>query len=194
MRIHVKPQLGHFARVETNLVDDELRAALDFLLEFEILRNHFSFAQFEIRCDRPDAKLCLQQLLILAVAVRVFRIQPLIHLVQHRYQADGIDVEDRLGETFVSRGGIIAGHGEDIVKALAVEQPRFAFESVPIQIFAGEMNDDFFARVKDRPAEGKRRELRIAAGVIGHGDPVNLGTRDEFVGKGAGLYGAVFGH
>ena len=65
MRIHVEPQLGNLARIKTDLIDDELRAALDLLFELLVLRNHFAFAQFKIGGDRADAKLRFQQLLFL---------------------------------------------------------------------------------------------------------------------------------
>ena len=80
------------------------------------------------------------------------------------------------------------------MKTFAIQQPRFAFESVSIEVFAGEMNDNFFAGVKNRFAERGGRELRIATRVVGDGNPVNGRTLDELVGEGAGFYRIALDH
>src|SRR6185437_921263 len=56
------------------------------------------------------------------------------------------------------------------------------------------MYDDFFARVKDRPSESERLELRISACIIGNGNPIDLRTVDEFGGEGTGLDCALLSH
>ena len=57
VRIHVSAKLRDLARIETDLIDDEVRAALDLLLELHVLRNDFAFTQFEIGGDSTDAEL-----------------------------------------------------------------------------------------------------------------------------------------
>jgi hypothetical protein len=75
--------------------------------------------------------------------------ETLVHFVQHRNQADGINVEHRLRKTFDARERMIAGHGQNTVKPFAVQEPSFALQAVAIEVLAGEMNDDFLAGIQD---------------------------------------------
>ena len=51
----------------------------------------------------------------------------LIHAVQHRDETDGIEVEDRLGESAISADRIVAGHSEDVMKPFVLMDPRDRF-------------------------------------------------------------------
>ena len=76
-------------------------------------------------------------------------------------------LEHRLGRAARAGNRKVARHREDVVKALAVQQPRLALERVAVEVLASEVNDHLLARVKRGLAERGGRELRVAAGVVG---------------------------
>ena len=84
-------------------------------------------------------------------------VEAAIHSGQQRNEADGVDVEDRLGEAFAAADGVVAGHGEDVVEAFAVKHPGFGLEAVAVEVFAGEVDDDLFAGIEDGAAERQGR-------------------------------------
>src|ERR1700683_578101 len=165
MRIHVRAKLRDLPRIEPDLVDDEVRPALDLLLQLQVLRNYLALAQLEIRCYGTNAELSSSQ--ALAIAAKLALSQSLIHSLQQRNQPNRINIENRLGEPLVTSHRKIASHRQDIVESLAIEHPCFALQTITIEIFAGEVDYNFLARIEDRPAQSQRRELRIASGVIG---------------------------
>ena len=69
VRVHVAAQFRNLPRVEADLVDDELRAALDFLPQLFVLRNDLALAQLEVGRHRADRELRLLQLLAFSIAV-----------------------------------------------------------------------------------------------------------------------------
>src|SRR5580658_8178630 len=119
VQVHPNVQLGDFARVKADLVDDEVRAALDFFLELQVLRNDFAFAELEVGSDGADAEFGLAKALAAGVrfAGTAAGTEAAIHAPKQRDEADGVDIENGLGETFRSGDRIIAGHGEDVVEA-----------------------------------------------------------------------------
>ena len=182
--VHVETQFMHFAGIESDLIDDEFGATFDFLLQLEVLRNYFPFEQFVVCRHRSDAEFGLLVVLI----------EPAVHLVQHANEPDGVDVEHGFRHSFVPRDRIVPCHGEDVMKSLTVQEPGLALESVPIEIFAREMKNDLLAGIEDRFSEGLRRELGIASGIVGDGNPVDRGILNELGGKRAGLDGVPLPH
>ena len=71
------------AGIVTDLVDDELRPAFDFFLEFEVLRDDLVFVEFEVCHHRPGEKIGFVQppLRLLGWG---FDVEPAIRPVQHR--------------------------------------------------------------------------------------------------------------
>ena len=53
--------------------------------------------------------------------------------------------------------------------------PGGTLQAVAVKVFAAQMDHHLFAGVEDRFAERHGAELRVAAGVVGDGDPVDLG-------------------
>jgi hypothetical protein len=56
------------------------------------------------------------------------------------------------------------------------------------------MDQHFFAGVEDRLAQRHRRELRVAAGVVGDRDPINGIAVREIGGEGPRVPGLAVGH
>src|SRR5580658_3853069 len=107
VQVHPNVQLGDFARVKADLVDDELRAAPDFFLELQVLRNDFAFAELEVGGDGADAEFGLAKsggiwLGRPAAGARLAASQAAVHAPEKRNQSDRINVENGLGEAFRS--------------------------------------------------------------------------------------------
>jgi hypothetical protein len=149
------------------------------------LGDEFAFAELEVRGDGTDGEVRFFEGRTFAGSVA--GTEAIINSGQQRNEPDGVDIEDGLGAAQAAAEGVVAGHGEDVVEAFAVEHPGFGLEAVAVKVLAGEVDDDLFAGIEDGAAEGQGRELRMAAGVVGDGDPVDGGAGDEVVRKGAGF-------
>jgi hypothetical protein len=84
-------------------------------------------------------------------------VEPGVHAAEQRQQADGIDVEDRLGAAADAGARVVAAEDEEIVEALAGEVPGLALQGVAVEILAGKVDHDLASGVAEGAAEGRRR-------------------------------------
>jgi hypothetical protein len=80
------------------------------------------------------------------------------------------------------------------MKALAVQQPRLALQSVSVHILTSEVKDNLHPRIKNGFSKCLGGQLRIPARIIGDGNPRDAGIFDELTGKRAGFDGVSFPH
>ena len=81
--VHIKTKLANLLGIVPDLIDDELRAAFDFLPELEILRNDFAFMQLEICCYRTNEKFRFAEKVCFVACAVARVVEAVIHFVQH---------------------------------------------------------------------------------------------------------------
>ncbi len=111
-------------------------------------------------------------------AVRPGDFQPLVHRAEHGDQAHRIQVEHRQRLPLETRRRVIAGQRQDVVKPLRRVTPGGGFDAVAIEVLAGEVDDELRAPWLENIGDPIRRQHRVAAGIVGDGNP-----RDPRVGR-----------
>ena len=99
--------------------------------------------------------------------------------MEHGNQADRIQIKHRHGLTLVACHRIIAGQRENIVKSLRCATPGRGLQTVSIQVFAREVNDQWRAPGLECSGNPIGRQHRIAAGVVGDGNPPDPRVRSQ---------------
>jgi hypothetical protein len=72
--------------------------------------------------------------------------------------------------------------------------PSLTFEAVAIEVFAGEMENDFFACVEGGLPKCLRRKLRITTCIVGNGNPINWTEINELACERTSFHGAPLRH
>ncbi len=82
--------------------------------------------------------------------------QSLVHVLEHLDQGDGVEVEGGLGEAPVAFFRIVAGEGEDVAEAHALEGVGAGDGAVAGEVLAGEVDDAVEAGLLDLLAPARR--------------------------------------
>ena len=173
--VHAKTKLTNLSGIVSDLIDNELCSAFYFLPELQILGDNFALTELEIGRHGADEELSFAEKMGLVAGAVARVVETVIHLVQHRNQTDGVVVEDRFRHSLVAADRMVPGHGEDIVKPLAMQLPGFTPQSIAIEVLARKVDDDFFPRIEDGLSECLRCQLGITAGIVRHGAPIDSG-------------------
>ena len=110
--------------------------------------------------------------------------QPVVHRPQQRDQADGVEVEHRLGQAAEAAGGIVAGDGQDVLETFRGVAPGGRFQAVAVHVLAGQVQDDAAAAVGHQAGEPVGRQHRPAARIVGDRNPADPRIGQQVLGEG----------
>ena len=162
-------QLLKFTRVIPQLGYDKLRAGIRLAAQFGVLGKTFRLGIFK----RGNG----------AAAQKTVRITGIVDaLAQHGHQAlkgNGIQVEYRRTLSGKALSGIVSSQSQYIFHTHHGKLNRPAFQSDPIHIPTGKVDDHIHTEPEDFRSQNIRAKRGVATGIVRHGHGGNAAIRES---------------